>query len=588
MSRKLTKALREQKRKTQQVPQEIYGTLISIGGTVETKDRPSFVNVQLRDNQNEIIQAFNNKVAASPNLPVIVHREGNRYVIQGVNTQRYQSNWNNYAPYLPKHGTSHSFADGGGGDVSWIFSRQFMPNLVYPNGGGTTGSSAYIAPHVLLDANRVWRYVGATGTDNLLNYKGTGSSSAMLLIYIDATNGNPGILVGSGSYFPNSLTGTAVIYPYIPIPDPATQIPLAAVRMDTGTSSITWDNLYDVRQFVHAMPSGTSSGGGGGGGIDTIGFVGQNKGIYLATGTVLNVNGSRLTLTSSGTVFNLTNSPDPQELIGIYGMSGTTGLGTGTSISFGNGIIASITGTMLYANLHFGTGTNQVASGDRGVTNGDSHNHFGGDGGEISQAIASAIVLADSKNPPVGADSIGGIDTENGNAFVRFTLTNIRTFFKTTYDTLYQTLNANLTAIAGLTSAANKLIRFTGAGTADVIDYLSGDYTPTLTNAGNISASSLNQDFMYVRLGSFVFVGGSINATHDASGLGLVRMTLPIASNLGTSFDLNGNATTTAASAEFAGSIVADTTNNEAQIAIADTAGAVSRTWRIFFMYKII
>jgi len=37
-----------------------------------------------------------------------------------------------------------------------------------------------------------------------------------------------------------------------------------------------------------------------------------------------------------------------QDNIGIYGLSGTTGLGTGTSISFKNGLIASITGTMLY------------------------------------------------------------------------------------------------------------------------------------------------------------------------------------------------------------------------------------------------
>lgn len=357
MSKKLYQALRTQKETTQQVPQEIYGTLFAIEGFVEVKDRPSFVYVQLRDNQNEIIQAFNNKVATSPNLPVIVTREGNRYVIQGVNTQRYQNNWNNNAPYLPLHGTVHSFADGAGGDVAWIYSRQFMPNLVYPNSGGITGTSAYIAPHVLLDANRVWRYVGATGTDNLLNYKGTGSSSAMLLIYINATNGNPGILVGSGSYFPNNLTGTATIFPYIPIPDPATQIPLAAVRMDTGTSSITWDNLYDVRQWLHAMPSGTSSGGGGGG-VDTIGFVGQNKGIYLATGTVLNVNGSRLTLSASGTVFNLTNSPDPQSQIGIYGLTSGTPIGTGTSMNFVYPIYASMSGTTIHVQSGAGAETN--------------------------------------------------------------------------------------------------------------------------------------------------------------------------------------------------------------------------------------
>lgn len=411
MSRKLTKALREQKRATQQVPQEIYGTLMAINGFVEVQDRPSFVYVQLRDNQNEIIQAFNNKVASSPDLPVIVHREGNRYIIQGVNTQRYQSNWNNYSPYLPKHGTSHSFADGGGGDVAWIFSRQFMPNLVYPNDGGTTGTSAYIAPHILLNNAGVWTYTGATGTQNLLNYKGTGSSSAMLLIYLDANTGNPGILVGSGSYFPNTLTGTATIYPYIPVPNQATQIPLAAVRMDTGTAHITWDNLYDVRQWIHAIPSGTSSSVVGGGGN---GFAGLSKGIPLGTGTMLNVDGSRLTFGISGTMFHLSNSPDPQELIGIYGMSGTVGLGTGTSISFSRGILVSITGTTLYAQADFGLGTTQVASGDRGVTNGDGHDHVGGDGAPITEF---AMNLADLTLLNSSTSAHGFLPKLSGNAY---------------------------------------------------------------------------------------------------------------------------------------------------------------------------
>lgn len=476
MSRKLTKALREQKESTQQVPLEIYGTLgIPIDGsrTVDVPGRPSFVYVRLRDNQNEVIQAFNNKVAASFGLPVIVIREGNRYVIQGVNTQRYQNNWNNNAPYLPKHGSVHSFSNGGGGDVSWIYSRQFMPNLVYPGGGGTTGSYAYIAPHVLLNNSGNWIYTGATGTTNLLSYKGTGSSSAMALIYIDANNGNPGVLVGSGSYFPNSLTGTASVFPFIPTPDPYTQIPLAAVRLDTGTSAVTWDNLYDVRQWIHARPSGTSSGGGGGG-IDTIGFAGLANGVPIGTGTILNVQGAGAAFTRSGTVFNL-------DIPGGSGISTPTYPAiyddgvfktTGTAISFDQNLIVSVTGSTAYVSV---TGT-------------------------FAQQA--------------------------------------------------------------------------------------GTYAVTLTNVANISASSVNQDFNYLKIGNMVICSGSIQATHDGSGLGLIRISIPFASDFTTSFDCNGNGTTVAAAAEYAASIIADTTNNEAQIAISQLSTA-NNTWRIVFMYII-
>lgn len=382
MSRKLLKSLKVQKSQTEQVKLTIYGSLgIFLGGqkVIQVPNRQGYVYVRLRDNQNEVIQAFNNKVAASYDLPVIVVREGGRYIVQQYNSQRYQNNAQNSAPFLPGHGTQHSFPRGGGADVTWVYPQQFMPALVFPE--STTGTTVRIDRYPLLNPNGQWIYAGGTGTQNILQYlPTTGSSSLMTLVYMDALTGNPGILVGSGSYFPANITGS--IYPYIPSPS-STQIPLAGVLLNTGTQRITWDNIYDVRQWIHATPSGTSSGGGGGG-VDTTGFVGQDKGIYLATGTILNVNGTRLIMSVSGTVFNLTNSPDPYDNIGIYGLSGTTGLGTGTSISFGNGIISSITGTILYASVHFGTGTNQVASGNRGVTNGDTHNHVGGDGAALN------------------------------------------------------------------------------------------------------------------------------------------------------------------------------------------------------------
>ena len=299
MSRSLNKALRQQKKKTQRTVLTIYGSLgIPLNGqkVVHVEDRNAYVWVRLRDNQNEVIQAFNNKVAPSYDLPVTLHRKGNSYVVDGVNTDRYENNWNNAAPYLPQHGTSHSFAPGGGADITWVFDRQFMPALVYPN--SVTGTNVKIWNYPYFSGN-VWKYVGGTGTPDLLGYRPiTGSSSIMALVYLDAVTGNPGILVNSGSYMPFNVTGN--VYSYLPIPT-NNQIPLAGVRLSTGTNSIGWDNLYDVRQWIHSIPTGTSSGGGGGGGgSSTPAIPVYDDGQFVITGSYISFNGN-LSVGSSGT-----------------------------------------------------------------------------------------------------------------------------------------------------------------------------------------------------------------------------------------------------------------------------------------------
>lgn len=353
MSRKLYKSLKAQKAQTEQVKLTIYGSLgIPLGGRkiIQVDGRQGYVYVRLRDNQNEVIQAFNNKVAASYDLPVILVREGGRYVVQQFNSQRYLNNAQNSAPFLPGHGTQHSFPRGGGADITWVYGQQIMPGLVYPE--SATGTNVMIEKYPLYSSNG-WIYAGGTGTQNILQYRPTtGSSSLMTLVYLDSLTGNPGILVGSGTYFPAVITGS--VYPYLPSPS-NTQIPLAGVLLNTGTSVITWENLYDVRQWVHASPSGTSSGGGGGG-VDTIGFAGLSNGVPIGTGTFLNVQGA--TFTRSGTMFNLNIPSSPAPQMGVYVLTSGTPLGTGTTFNFVGGTYASITGTTVYVNTRATAETN--------------------------------------------------------------------------------------------------------------------------------------------------------------------------------------------------------------------------------------
>ena len=353
MTRKLFKALKKQKEATEQVALQIYGTLgIPLGGQklVEVPNRNAFVFVKLRDNQNEVIQAYNNQVATSYGLPVKVQRQGNRYIVLGVDTERYQNMWNSNSPFLPKHGGSHSFnlGGGGGGDVTWVYSQQMMPLLVYPT--STTGAwNANIAPHTLLDTAGRWRSVGNTGTISFQPFIPTGSSAVMGLIYLDATNGNPGVLIASGSYFPNTITGSLDIYAYIPTPNIATQIPLTAVRLDTGTYNIGWENLYDVRQWVSAVPTGTSSSSASSGTVINI----WDEGILKGVADTLNVVGSNADISVSGTVARLfvTGTAPGVDQIGIYGQAVGVPLGTGTVLNVGSGLAFTLSGTVLNLNI---------------------------------------------------------------------------------------------------------------------------------------------------------------------------------------------------------------------------------------------
>jgi hypothetical protein len=241
-------------------------------------------------------------------------------------------------------------------------------------------------------------YAGNTGTPSLLNYLPTGGdTSIMALIYMDVDTGNPGMIVGSGTPFLNTITGTPQIYPYIPAPtNLATQIPLAAVRLSSGTNSIDWSNLYDVRQWTHGINTGSAGGGGtfagvdqigiyalddgaavgtgttvnfgnnlsvvrtgttlfvdavaGGGGGGGMGFIGKDEGVFQGTGTILNVVGNDVVLSFSGSTLTFlhTNPAFPQDNIGIYGQNKGVSLGTGTTLNV-NGTRLTLTqsGTVL-------------------------------------------------------------------------------------------------------------------------------------------------------------------------------------------------------------------------------------------------
>lgn len=287
----------------------LLGVIINGEQVVEVPTRNSYLYVRLRDSSDELIQAFNDKVAPVYDLPVVLTYKNGRYVITGRDIDRY-GDWGGYSAYLPRHGSTHSFVESGGGtDIVWVYGRQFMPYLAQPSGSG--GSEGVILNgYTFLKSDGTWRYDGQTGSASLLSYKPTGTSNArMVLIYEDMQNGVYGY--SAGSEFNASITGTSAIIPYIPTLSNANYNPIAAVRLVSGTSRILWGNLYDVRQFFRMQPTGT-----GAGNLNV-----YDEGALLGAVTGIDFVGNNVTASVSGT----------RARVFITGSVGGGGVATGTS-----------------------------------------------------------------------------------------------------------------------------------------------------------------------------------------------------------------------------------------------------------------
>jgi hypothetical protein len=260
MSRKLRRSLTDYNLTLVKEGEVLLGNLgTRIGGktVVGVPGRASYVYVRLRTKQSELIEAFNDKVAQKFGVPVKVKRQGNRYIVSERNTETF-SDWETADPYIPQHAVQHIFdKDGGniGGDPVWVYPYQFMPSLVVPFGSrGATNVFIHSYP---LHTEQGWKYSGNTGTPRLTTYNPT-SGATLVLVTLDSQTGNPAIFATTGTFIPESVTGTGQLISYLPQASTLRYIPDSFVRLVSGTTAIGWNNIHDVRQFLSYSPSGTS------------------------------------------------------------------------------------------------------------------------------------------------------------------------------------------------------------------------------------------------------------------------------------------------------------------------------------------
>jgi hypothetical protein len=245
----LQKSLKSLQVKVNQIIPGILGLSDSL---VNVPNRLGYSYVKLLGNSNELIQAYNTTVSPQYGVPVMVQWNGTQYVVLGRDVQRY-TQWSNSA-YLPLHGDTHQWM---GGDTTWIHSEQFYPLSVSPS-----GSSLFIAPYTYNWLGN-WIYGGNTGTNTIALPTGS-STQKIMLLYLDGPTGNPTWLPGAEAPL---YTNVYQLLPYLPPFNMALGIPLAMVGIPSGTTSLEWGNLYDIRQFFGGSSAGTGSSGTGSYGI---------------------------------------------------------------------------------------------------------------------------------------------------------------------------------------------------------------------------------------------------------------------------------------------------------------------------------
>jgi len=316
--KRLSAAWRETLAKKQDRPNlfpAMLGAYVDGVPQIKVIDRPDFVWCRLRGSTSEVVQAVNEAVGLHWDLPILIYRDPLNpafWKVYGRDIAQYAS-WEG-ASYLPPHGDAHSFSASSntGVDPVWVFKRQYMPLLPHPVISGANG--IYIEPDFYYWGGRFNWWPGS-GTASLLGNRPTGAlNGAFVTVYLEGASRT--LQTIKGPEFP-------VWYPsadaseFITLPSPLQGIPLAAVFLTTGSTSIGWGEIYDLRMPAEALGNELVTGS----------VVLRNEGAILGSVTTLDFVGGLVDASVSGTYGRILIS-------GSTGGGGSAVLGPGTGCAY--------------------------------------------------------------------------------------------------------------------------------------------------------------------------------------------------------------------------------------------------------------
>lgn len=113
-----------------------------------------------------------------------------------------------------------------------------------------------------------------------------------------------------------------------------------------------------------------------------------------------------------------------------------------------------------------------------------------------------------------------------------------------------------------------------------------GTYTPTLTNDGNITASTAYLS-MYSRQGNIISVHGQVDITPTLATTGTdLFISLPVASAITNDYEVAGHGISYGAEAH--GNIVGETAGNQAHLRFKSSTVVTSQRWSFEFTYQVL
>lgn len=124
------------------------------------------------------------------------------------------------------------------------------------------------------------------------------------------------------------------------------------------------------------------------------------------------------------------------------------------------------------------------------------------------------------------------------------------------------------------------------SGNITAANLTAGTYTPTLTNTTNVTSSTPRLT-SWSRLGDIVTVYGSLDVTTTLAVATELQITLPVASNLATAFDLNGIGQASSAIATNA-VLLADTGTDRARLTFIGLSIGGAGTIYFSFQYQVL
>jgi hypothetical protein len=293
-----------------------------------------------------------------------------------------------------------------------------------------------------------------------------------------------------------------------------------------------------------------------------------------------------------------------------------TGALTGTSATFSSGVNSNAPSgssdvfKFSSASSASGNGVLYSYSDGTGVQNGIGSNisvNSSGSSSRPNTSLSSWLIAMDNRTSP--AFSVTYINASNGIS-TPFTIasTGAATFSSTATATAFIPSGASVPTNGMYLSAANTLnfatnstnrLSISSAGAATFAGTLgingtannvtSGTYTPTLTNATNVSAATMLGTAKYQRVGNIVTVYGGMSFTTGGSvSSSAIGISLPVSSNFTIGTDARGVGTGNNPAHSSSIYIVSDATNDRAQIEFDTLIASTSAFVSFSFSYEIL